>query len=414
MRYCKTITKSTMKYCKHCRKPMPDKRGSALYCSSGCKSLAYRKRKGIEAPAFLNREKTGHQRTRASALTPEEERMVRNLEMEIKSYTEPLESAEKKFEYAHALKVKYELGLYLPEKWRKDPKPCDYPPTLPREPQEGDKQDYDRYQHYLEKYNKFKPLYDEWEKEPYKLTARKEIYVPFQKAEEDLLKINRHIIERKNEIEKIIGVAVERKNSRSKIVTGKDLARMVFNTLDFDGKWFELIGEPSKCFYGLIWGDAKAGKSYFSVEFAQYLTKFGKTLYIAVEEGYGSTLQRKVVDMKAWDIELKATRSFTELESFISNHSFVFIDSVTILSITPEQIEGLRIAHPETSFIVLLQSVKAGANFKGDQSWKHNVDFVIEIQKSGENDGTAICSGRFGNNSLKYTYESVKNTSQSV
>lgn len=411
-----------MKYCNYCKKPMSDKRTSAMYCSSGCKSQAYRKRKGIAPPSFLNRERSGNQRHRLSTLTAEEESIVNTLQIEIKSYIEPLQDAEKKYSDCHSLVAKYELGvLPIPSKWRKDSKPQEPYQFYECEPIREKFKTETKYEEELKKHKvrmkyaeEIRIKYEDWEKNPYKTTAEKEIYTPFKIAEKQLKQINEEIVKRKNQIEQIIGVATERQKSKSKIITGKDLSKMVFDTLSFDGKWLELLGEPSKCFYALIWGDAKAGKSYFSVEFAQYLTKFGKTLYIAVEEGYGATLQKKVIDMQAWDIEIKETRNFSNIESFILGYSFVFIDSVTMLNITPDQIEHLRTLYPNTSFVVLLQSVKAGANFKGDQAWKHNVDFVVEIQKTDENESAAICSGRFGNNSLKYNYKTTKNTIQNT
>jgi hypothetical protein len=415
-----------MKFCLTCAKPLGDKRKSASYCSNGCRSLGYRKRKGLDEPDFLKTKKSGYERSRA-VLTAEEEQKVKYLELEISNYKQHLPEAEENFKEFHAIKVRYEVtGKHFVEDNRGNeieykfkpsylqPPPVNNTVTKPREGVSNYDEKFKNYETKLAEYNEEYSKYEErraiWKDNKFDNDIQNVIYKPFQLAEAHLQKIAKQIIDRKNQIEEITNTAADRTRERNQRdndkgrFKGSDLLKMKFTTLPFEGKWKELIGTPNKSFYGLIWGDAKAGKSYFSIEFAQYLTNFGKTLYIAVEEGVSHTLQKKIKDVKAKDIEILATREFTDIAENIEDAEFVFIDSATVINVPPESVEALRTQFPDVAFIVLLQSVKAGANFKGNQAWKHNADFILELEKIGENSTRATCTGRFGNGKIEYSY----------
>lgn len=415
-----------MKFCRTCAKPIDSKRSNVLYCSNGCKSVAYRKRKGLDEPDFLKTKRSGHERSRA-LLTPEEEQRIKVLELEISNYKEPLQSAEQNYKRFHSAKVQFELtGKHFVKdkdgdleefKFKASNSPRPPYDDTPAKPRQGSANYEQRLKDYEQAVTQYENSYAEyrknillWNDNKYQAHAEEVIYKPFQAAEAHIQRIAKEIIDRKNQIEAIVGIATERTNERRQRENekgrfkGSDLLKMKFTTLPFEGKWKELIGTPSKSFYGLIWGDAKAGKSYFSLEFAQFLTSFGKTLYIPIEEGISHTLQKKIQDVKANDVEMFATRDFNDIAENIEDAEFVFIDSATVINIPPESIEALRARFPEVSFIILLQSTKAGANFKGNQSWKHNADFILELEKIGENSTRATCTGRFGNGKIEYSY----------
>jgi hypothetical protein len=72
----------------------------------------------------------------------------------------------------------------------------------------------------------------------------------------------------------------------------------------------------------------------------------------------------------------------------------------------PTDVASLRENYPDTAFIILLQSVKDGANFKGDQQWKHDVDLVLLVEKEGATGTKVTCRGRYGNGEYSYSYGS--------
>lgn len=58
-----------------------------------------------------------------------------------------------------------------------------------------------------------------------------------------------------------------------------------FKKFEFEGIWKEVFGNPETTGGWIIHGDEKQGKSTFALMLANYLTKFGKVLYISAEEG---------------------------------------------------------------------------------------------------------------------------------
>lgn len=180
-------------------------------------------------------------------------------------------------------------------------------------------------------------------------------------------------------------------------LSGKDIANMSFKSYKFIPEWKELLGEPSKPFVGMIYGDAKAGKSYFAMRLAQYLTMFGDVAYFAVEEGLSATTQQKIKTTGADDIILEQAEKIEDVIEALENgeYSFAIIDSVSTLNMSPEDFKALASKFPNVSFLLILHSTKSN-NFAGRQTWKHDVQFILEVTKSGLRNTKIECIGRFG------------------
>jgi hypothetical protein len=179
----------------------------------------------------------------------------------------------------------------------------------------------------------------------------------------------------------------------AKEFTGNELLKMKFDTLEFTGRFLELIGKPEKRFAGIIWGLPKGGKSNLSLRFADYLQEFfGKVLYIAAEEGKSVSMQDKIKAIGGSDVTFLQSRDREEIRAFIKANSFdfIFIDSINVAGIDDLFLEGIKQENPKTSIVAIVQATKGG-NFKGDQSLEHNCDFVIKVIK-----GIAYHKGRFG------------------
>jgi len=158
--------------------------------------------------------------------------------------------------------------------------------------------------------------------------------------------------------------------------------------LGFMGKWLDLIGDPSSNFTAMVFGKPKMGKSYLCVDFAGYLARnHGKVLYVAKEEGLDYTLQQKLNDKAVAHPNLYVA---SVLPENLADYDFIFLDSVTKLGLTPDDLARLRIVNPTKSFIFIFQSTKAG-NFRGANSFQHDVDVVIEVPEKGR----AVQFGRF-------------------
>jgi hypothetical protein len=184
--------------------------------------------------------------------------------------------------------------------------------------------------------------------------------------------------------------AHETKSNRRhpEVIPSATLMGMHFKTIGLQGKYRQLIGDPSVGFTAMVYGLPKSGKSTLCLDMAHYLAvHHGKVLYCAIEEGFGYTLQEKVGRLKASHPRLYVTDRVPENPG---QFDFVFIDSVTKAGLEIEDMDALRKAHPRTSFIFIYHTTKEG-RFKGSNTHAHEVDVIIQVEN-----GKARGNGRFG------------------
>jgi hypothetical protein len=199
----------------------------------------------------------------------------------------------------------------------------------------------------------------------------------------------------------------ERMNYLIALERGQDInrnpAKMSMDGLDgliheyyhFSPRWQNFIGNPVKNFHAMISGRPKQGKSILAIQLADELSKHGRTLYIASEEGLGATLKQKVQDFAPGDnsnMEFANWKNFAEImEGFKEDtgYSFVVIDSINYARLSVQDIEDFKNAFPGTALITIHQATKDG-NFRGSQEYAHNCDIVISVEA-----GIATQEGRF-------------------
>ena len=194
-----------------------------------------------------------------------------------------------------------------------------------------------------------------------------------------------------NGLEGILGCACIQLNGieeKPAIMNSMDFANMEFDTIGLNGKWFDLIGDPSSNFTAMVFGKPKMGKSYLCIDFAGYLARnHGKVLYVAKEEGLDLTLQQKLKDK---DVAHPNLYVASILPNNLAQYDFIFLDSVNKLGLEPMDLNRLKQTYPTKSFIFIFQSTKEG-KFRGANTFQHDVDVVIEVPEKGK----AVQMGRF-------------------
>ncbi|MEY4539158.1 MAG: hypothetical protein RLZZ306_915 [Bacteroidota bacterium] len=171
------------------------------------------------------------------------------------------------------------------------------------------------------------------------------------------------------------------------IVNSGELLKMDFQTIGLQGKYRELIGDPSVGFFAMVFGLPKSGKSTMCLDFANHLAaNHGKVLYCAIEEGFGYTLKEKIERLKAHHPNLFVTDRVPE---HLDQFQFVFIDSVSKAGLDVSDMDEMRKMNPNTSFIFIYHTTKEG-KFRGVNAHAHEVDVIIEVEK-----GKATSTGRF-------------------
>lgn len=180
-------------------------------------------------------------------------------------------------------------------------------------------------------------------------------------------------------------------------VKGADILDMSFPTYKLNKEWSELLGSPSKPFSMMVFGDAKAGKSYFCLSLAQYLTSFGSVAYFVVEEGIGETMRRKIETTGADDVFILPSQNIDDIISVLKadKYKIAFIDSVSSAGMKVDDFKNLKAIFPKTSFIAILQTTKDN-NYRGEKEWKHEVDAICELTKPEPKTSKIVCTGRFG------------------
>jgi len=170
------------------------------------------------------------------------------------------------------------------------------------------------------------------------------------------------------------------------IMNSMDAIKLSFEKLGLTGKWLDLIGNPSTNFTAMIFGRPKMGKSILAIDFAGYLARnHGRVLYVAKEEGIDDTLISKLENVAHSQLD---TSNY--LPENLNGYDFIFLDSVTKLGLTPDDLNDLKQEYPDKAFIYIFQSTKQGI-FRGNNEFQHDVDVVIEIPELGK----AIQFGRF-------------------
>jgi hypothetical protein len=169
----------------------------------------------------------------------------------------------------------------------------------------------------------------------------------------------------------------------SGIMNSQELMNYSYDCYTFQGKWHDLIGDPGKRFHMMVFGRPKQGKSIFCVQFANYFSQnFGRVLYVAAEEGFSVTLQKKIREfgMANNNMDFANYRNYEQIRAALQAkpYKLVFIDSVNFIKITPEQIEELKAENPQTAFVTVQQATKGG-QFRGSQEYAHNCDIIIEV-----------------------------------
>jgi len=160
------------------------------------------------------------------------------------------------------------------------------------------------------------------------------------------------------------------------VMSSEQLLSLEFETIGLQGRWKELIGDPSVGFSMMVFGQPKSGKSTLMLEFAQHLAEnHGKTLYVAIEEGFGYTLKDKIQRVGANSNKLSFA---ADMPKKLDGLDFVFIDSISRGGMEIEDLIKLHEQNPRVGFIYIFHTTKDG-RFRGGNHYAHEVDVIVEV-----------------------------------
>lgn len=122
-----------------------------------------------------------------------------------------------------------------------------------------------------------------------------------------------------------------------------------FHPLDFTGEFEASLGKPDKAFSAIIYGNTTNGKTEVAIQFAKYLTNFGKVAYDSLEQGLSATMREALIrnhlDSCENSFMLLDREPFEELIIRMNkpkSPDFLFIDSVQYTRINKVQYYQLK------------------------------------------------------------------------
>ncbi|MEI8087833.1 MAG: hypothetical protein WCG93_16600 [Paludibacter sp.] len=176
-----------------------------------------------------------------------------------------------------------------------------------------------------------------------------------------------------------------------KTLSPSQITERVVECYPFEGDWQKILGEPDIRFSTLIRGEAKSGKSTYCAKFAQYVSQYGKVLYVSAEERLNSkTLQQRInhCGVVSEKVRFIHSKNIAEIEKFIQNggYRFVIIDSIQHVQMNYNDFEALRhkFRRRKLSWHLIMQMGESITK------WKHEVDVLIEVKQ-----GRAHVHGRY-------------------
>lgn len=171
----------------------------------------------------------------------------------------------------------------------------------------------------------------------------------------------------------------------------KDITERTVEVYPFTGDWQKILGEPDIRFSTLIRGEAKSGKSTYAARFAQYVSQFGRVLYVSAEERLNSkTLQNRIeyCGVTSNNVRFVHIKDYDQIDATIrtGKFRFIIIDSVQHVQMSYEQFEAMRHKYKRRrlSWHLVMQMGVSIAK------WKHEVDVLVEVKQ-----GFAQVHGRY-------------------
>lgn len=162
-----------------------------------------------------------------------------------------------------------------------------------------------------------------------------------------------------------------------------------FRTFDFDGIWKDTMDNPETTGGWIIYGDEKQGKSTFALMLANYLTRFGKVLYISAEEGISKhfikTMQRMGLDDKNRNFNIGEYQEWGELEERFKKRQcqkIIFIDNISkyIDEISKATLKKLLIDHPDKLIIFISHEERKLPDTAAGRFWRKMSKVIVRVE----------------------------------
>lgn len=176
----------------------------------------------------------------------------------------------------------------------------------------------------------------------------------------------------------------------------KEVLNMKFETLPFEGAWYDAFGTPARRGVWMVWGNTGSGKTSFVMRLCKELCKYGRVVYDSLEEGVCLTMQNTLKLFKMEEVNRRFLLTCEPLEELSlrmkrqKSPDFVVIDSFQYTQMTYPQYIKFKEQHRNK--LIIFISHACGQNPDGRSAKKVAYDASLKIYVEGKR---AFSKGRF-------------------
>ena len=177
----------------------------------------------------------------------------------------------------------------------------------------------------------------------------------------------------------------------------RELLSMKFETLAFEGTWYDAFGTPERRGVWMVWGNTGNGKTSFVMQLCKELCRFGRVAYDSLEEGACLTMQNTLKRFNMQEVNrrflLLDAEPLDQLSLRLKRQKapdFVVIDSFQYTQMTYAQY--IRFKEQHRNKLLIFISHARGKNPDGRRAKKDAFDASLKIYVEGYR---AFSKGRF-------------------
>lgn len=177
----------------------------------------------------------------------------------------------------------------------------------------------------------------------------------------------------------------------------RELLSMKFETLAFEGTWYDAFGTPERRGVWMVWGNTGNGKTSFVMQLCKELCRFGRVAYDSLEEGACLTMQNTLKRFNMQEVNrrflLLDAEPLDQLSLRLKRQKapdFVVIDSFQYTQMTYAQY--IRFKEQHRNKLLIFISHASGKNPDGRSAKKVVFDASLKIYVEGYR---AFSKGRF-------------------
>ncbi|MFK2465479.1 ATP-binding protein [Bacteroides fragilis] len=175
-----------------------------------------------------------------------------------------------------------------------------------------------------------------------------------------------------------------------------EILSMKFETLPFEGAWYDAFGTPERRGVWMVWGNTGSGKTSFVMRLCKELCKYGRVVYNSLEEGVCLTTQNTLRRFGMGEVNRRFLLTCEPLEQLSlrmkrqKSPDFVVIDSFQYTQMTYPQYIKFKERHRNK--LIIFISHACGQNPDGRSAKKVAYDASLKIYVEGMR---ALSKGRF-------------------